>query len=34
VVCFHEAHDADYAFVEDGLADLGHEWWYSATSPR
>jgi hypothetical protein len=23
-----------YAFVEDGLADLGHEWWYSATSPR
>jgi hypothetical protein len=33
LLCFREAHDADYAFVEDGLADLGHEWWFSATWP-
>jgi len=32
-LCFHEAHDADYAFVKDGLADLGHEWWFSANWP-
>lgn len=31
---FREAHDADYGCVEDGLADLGHEWWFSATWPR
>ena len=29
-LCFHEAQDADYAFVKDGLADLGHQWWFSA----
>jgi hypothetical protein len=28
------AHDTDYALVEEGLADLGHEWWFSATWPR
>ena len=26
-----ETHDADLEFPEDGLAYLGHEWWFSAT---
>jgi hypothetical protein len=33
LLCFHEAHGADYAFVDDGLADLGHQWWFSANWP-
>ena len=29
-----EVHDADYSFIEDELADLSHEWWFSATRTR
>jgi hypothetical protein len=34
LLCFQEAHDANYAFVGDRLADLGHRWWFSATGTR
>jgi hypothetical protein len=31
LLCFHKLHDADYGFIEHELADLSHEWWFSAT---
>jgi hypothetical protein len=27
----HKPYYADFVFPEDGLADLSHEWWFSAT---
>jgi hypothetical protein len=31
LLCLHNPHYADVVFQEDGLADLSHEWWFSAT---
>jgi len=31
---FHEPTITGYAFVEHELADLSHEWCFSATGPR